>query len=53
VDLNEGTKNDIKELGMKEAIYDNSFESIDLIKFSAGMRVLILYTKLLHTHMPP
>lgn len=33
------------KLGMKEAIYDYydyDFESLDLVKFSAGMRVLIL-----------
>ncbi|XP_021238701.1 uncharacterized protein LOC110391220 [Numida meleagris] len=32
----------IRELGMKEAIYEDGFESADLVKFSAGMRDLIL-----------
>lgn len=31
-----------RELGMKEAIYDYTFESPDLVKFSVGMRDLIL-----------
>ena len=35
-------QNYIRELGMKEAIYEDDFESPDLNKFSAGMRDLIL-----------
>lgn len=38
----EDLQNYIKELGMKEAIYDNAFESPDLVEFSAGMRDLVL-----------
>ena len=32
----------ICELGMREAIYEKRFESLDLAKFSARMRDLIL-----------
>ncbi len=32
----------ICELGMEEATYEEAFESLDLVKFSAGMRDLIL-----------
>lgn len=48
-------------LGMKVAIYEDAFESLDLIKFSAGMRDFILqqdpphqYGTLLsvHTELP-
>ena len=35
-------QNYIRELGMKEAIYEEDFESPDRMKFSAGMRDLIL-----------
>lgn len=35
-------QNYIGELGMKVAVYEDAFESLDLIKFSAGMRDLIL-----------
>ena len=38
----EDVQNYIRELGMKEAIYEEDFESPDTIKFSAGMRDLIL-----------
>ena len=38
----EDLQNYIWELGMKEAICENAFESLDLIKFSAEMRDLIL-----------
>lgn len=38
----EDLQNYIRELGMKEAIYEDNFESPDMIKFSAGMRDLIL-----------
>jgi len=43
----EDLQNYIRELCMKEAIYNYSFESSDLVKFSAGMRDLILQ------HVPP
>ena len=38
----EDLHNYIRELGMKEAIYEEDFESPDMMKFSAGMRDLIL-----------
>lgn len=38
----EDLQNCIRELGMKEAIYEEDFESPDLMKFSVGMRDLIL-----------
>ena len=38
----EVSQNYIRELGMKEAIYEEDFESPDMMKFSAGMRDLIL-----------
>ena len=38
----EDLQNYIQELGMKEAIYEEDFESSDMMKFSAGMRDLIL-----------
>jgi len=38
----EELQNYIRELGVKEAIDDDAFESPDLVKFSAGMRDLIL-----------
>lgn len=36
------TGNYIRELGLKEAVYEDTFESLDLIQFSAVMRTLIL-----------
>jgi len=38
----EELQNYIKVLGMKEAIYDDAFESLDLVKFLVGMRDLII-----------
>ena len=32
----------IRELGMREAIYEDTFDSPDMVKFSAGMTDLIL-----------
>lgn len=46
----EELQNYVRELGMKEAIYDYSFESPDLIKFSAGMRNLVLQEAPLHQY---
>lgn len=44
----EELQNYVRELGMKEAIDDYSFESPDLIKFSAGTRNLVLQEAPLH-----
>ena len=38
----EDLQNYIRELGMRKAIYEDSYDSPDMIKFSAGMRDLIL-----------
>ena len=38
----EDLQNYICELGIREAIYEDSFEGPDMVKFSAGMRDLIL-----------
>lgn len=38
----EDLQNYIRELGMREAIYEDTFDSPDMVKFSAGMRDLIL-----------
>ena len=38
----EDLQNYIRELGMREAIYEDSYDSPDMIKFSVGMRDLIL-----------
>ena len=38
----EELQNYIRELGVKEAIDDDAFESPDLVEFSAGMRDLVL-----------
>ena len=38
----EELQNYIRELGMKEAIYDDAFKNADLAKFLAGMRDFIL-----------
>ena len=35
-------QNFIRELGIREAIYEDSFESPDIVRFTAGMRDLIL-----------
>lgn len=35
-------QNYIRELGMKEAVCEDAFESLDVMKFSAGIRDLIL-----------
>ncbi len=40
----------IHELGMKAAIYEETFESLGLAKFSAGMRDLILQQAPSHLH---
>ena len=38
----EDLQNYIHELGIREAIYDDTFDSPDMVRFSAGMRDLIL-----------
>ena len=38
----EDLQNCIRELGIREAIYEDSFESPDIVRFTAGMRDLIL-----------
>lgn len=38
----EDLQNYIRELGMKEAVYEDAFRSLDLMTFSSGMRDLIL-----------
>lgn len=38
----EELQNHIRGLGMKKVIYDATFERLDLAKFSAGMKDLIL-----------
>ena len=38
----EDLQNYICELGIREVIYEDSFEGPDMVKFSAGMRDLIL-----------
>lgn len=38
----EELQNHIRELEMKEALNDDTFESPDLVKFLAGMRCVIL-----------
>jgi len=38
----EDLQNYIRELGIREAIYEDSFDSPGMVKFSAGMRDLIL-----------
>ena len=38
----EDLQNFIRELGMREVIYEDSFDSPDMIRFLAGMRDLIL-----------
>ena len=38
----EDLQNCICELGIREAIYEDAFEGPDMVKFSAGMRDLIL-----------
>jgi len=35
-------QNCIRELGVKEAVYKEDFESLELMKFSAGMRDFVL-----------
>lgn len=40
----------ISELGMKEAIYDDAFESPDLLKLSARVRDLIFQQAPSHQH---
>lgn len=38
----EELQNHVRELEMKEALNDDTFESPDLVKFLAGMRCVIL-----------
>ena len=38
----EDLQNYIRELGMREPIYEDTFDSPDMVKLSAGMRDLIL-----------
>ena len=38
----EDLQNYTRDLGMREAIYEDSYDSADMIKFSAGMQDLIL-----------
>jgi len=40
----EELQNYIREVGMKEVIYDDTSESQDLVKFSTGMKELHLTT---------
>lgn len=47
MDLHGGLSN-ICEVGMKEAIYEEAFENLDLVKFLAGVRDLILQQTLFH-----
>ena len=48
----EELQNYIKVLGMKEAIYDDAFESLDLVKFLVGMRDLIIQYAPPHQYGP-
>ena len=48
----EDLQNYICELGIREAIYEDSFEGPGMVKFSAGMRDLILQQAPSHLYGP-
>jgi len=46
----EDLQNYIRELGIREAIYEDTFDSSDMVRFSVGMRDLILQQVLSHLY---